>query len=115
MASVVELGMELLRQSGQLSGLSEIEVESEDESEPESENPSSVELMCELMDRLERLADHLATQDTLNALIARTNQLTMLVEQLMVLVTAPRIKVPVRDEAGRIIEVREMMPSTDAI
>lgn len=114
--SVVDIGMEILRAEGALQPepivTSIPEAEDDDEGE-EDEGPSEIEMMKALADQLTVLADRLAVKETLTLLTTEVSRLTDLVVQLQVLSTQPRVKVPVRDEAGRIIEVREMVAPAD--
>ena len=79
----------------------------EDATESEDE-PSELEVMKQLADQLTTLADRLAIRETVDMLCTQVSTLTRMVEQLAVLVSTPKVKVPIRDEAGRITEVREV-------
>lgn len=108
--SVVEIGMELLRAAGSDSDMAD-EMAPDDATEDAAEGedePSEVEMMSKLADQLETLADRLAIRETLDSLALQVTSLSRMVEHLSFLISTPKIKVPIRDEAGRITEVREI-------
>lgn len=108
--SVVDIGMEILRAEGVLQPIPVVEApETEPEDDEEDDEPDQIAAMKALADQLTILADRLAVKDTLDMLSRQVGRLTDLVIQLQVIATQPRIKVPVRDEAGRITEVREIV------
>jgi hypothetical protein len=80
------------------------------ETEPPAQTPpTELDVMVQLANQLQTLTDRLALQPAVEALMAQVSMLQSTVEQLMAVCLAPRIKEPVRDEAGRIIEVRERL------
>lgn len=115
--SVVDIGMEILRAEGVLDDLTVVATQlaepddEEDDVEEDEEDVDPLKVVAEITDRLSALAEQLAVRQTLDLLATQVSRLTELVVQLQMYVTQPRIKVPVRDEAGRIVEVREVMDS----
>lgn len=106
--SVVDIGLEILRAEGAL-----IEPIVDTPDQPvEPALPTELDVMQQLTAQLQQMADRLSLADQVRALGAQMVTLTALVEQLTTLVTQPRVKVPIRDEAGRIIEVREVTDPT---
>lgn len=102
--SVVDIGMEILRAEGALP-MGDPVVE-----EPvEPEQPKPTDAMAKLADQLERITDRLSLAEAVAEMHQVLLSLTRQVALLSDLVTKPRIKVPVRDEAGRITEVREVI------
>ncbi len=113
--SVVEIGMEILR-AAQMDSESMDEMSPDDATEDSAEGekePTHMEVMQQLADQLTTLADRLAIRETVDMLAVQVTTLTRMVEQLAVLVSTPKIKVPIRDEAGRITEVREISAATE--
>jgi hypothetical protein len=107
--SVVDIGMEILRAEGALQPVPVVEAPETEPEDDDEEEPDQIAAMKALADQLTVLADRLAVKDTLDMLSRQVSRLTELVVQLQVYTTQPRIKVPVRDEAGRITEVREIV------
>jgi hypothetical protein len=107
--SVVDIGMEILRAEGALR-VPEPKVESDDVNlgEEEDDDESELKVMQALTNQLQAMTDRLSLAETVKALSEQVTALSGMVQHLCTLVTQPRIKVPVRDEAGRIIEVREV-------
>jgi len=113
--SVVDIGMEILRAEGALPVEPVVAKVTEVEDDEKEDEPDELEVMKALADQLTALADRLAIKETLTVLSAQVSKLTELVIQLQMYTTQPRIKVPVRDEAGRITQVREILdPSIEA-
>lgn len=112
--SVVDIGMEILRAEGALAEpvVSTSQVSADSETDDADEADKVGELLDEVTTRLGQLADQLAVRQTLDLLATQVSRLTDLVVQLQLYVTQPRVKVPVRDEAGRIVEVREVVAGT---
>jgi hypothetical protein len=108
--SVVDIGMEILRAEGALR-VPEPKVESDDVNleEEEDDDESELKVMQALTNQLQAMTDRLSLAETVKALSEQVTALSGMVQHLCTLVTQPRIKVPVRDEAGRIIEVREVV------
>lgn len=107
--SVVDIGMEILRAEGALDEPIVQTVQAPEEDDETDDEPAPAELLKEVTDRLTALADQLAVRQTLDLLASQVSRLTELVVQMQIYVTQPRVKMPIRDEAGRIIEVREVM------
>lgn len=107
--SVVDIGMEILRAEGALS-VPEPKVESDDvkSEEEDDDDESELKVMQALTAQLQAMTDRLSLAETVKLLSQQVTELQMAVQHLCMLTTQPRIKVPVRDEAGRIIEVREI-------
>lgn len=107
--SVVDIGMEILRAEGALR-VPEPKVESDDVNlENEEDEESELKVMQALTNQLQAMTDRLSLAETVKALSEQVTALSSMVQHLCTLVTQPRVKVPVRDEAGRIIEVREVV------
>lgn len=107
--SVVDIGMEILRAEGALR-VPEPNVESDDVNlENEEDEESELKVMQALTNQLQAMTDRLSLAETVKALSEQVTALSSMVQHLCTLVTQPRVKVPVRDEAGRIIEVREVV------
>lgn len=105
--SVVDIGMEILRAEGALP-MGDPVVD-EVELEPAVVPPSPADVMGRLADQLERVTDRLSLAEAVAEMHQVLMGLTRQVALLSDLVTKPRIKVPVRDEAGRITQVREVI------
>jgi hypothetical protein len=101
--SVVDIGMEILRAEGAIP----MEAPAAETAEPKK--PTETELMGALADQLERMADRLSLAEAVAEMQTMLKTLTNQVALLSDLVAKPRVKVPVRDEAGRITEVREVI------
>lgn len=112
--SVVDIGMEILRAEGALQPTPIVQAPEPEPDDDEEDEIDHAAVMKALADQLTTLADRLAVKDTLDMLSRQVSRLTELVVQLQILATQPRIKVPVRDEAGRITEVREIVPPVEA-
>lgn len=112
--SVVDIGMEILRAEGALS-IPEPKVESDDvkSEEQEGDDESELKVMQALTAQLQAMTDRLSLAETVKLLSQQVTDLQMAVQHLCTLTTQPRVKVPVRDEAGRIIEVREVVAPMD--
>lgn len=106
--SVVDIGMEILRAEGAL-----VEPVVDPQIEPVEEPPSELDVMQGLVTQLQTLTDRLSLAETVRVMTEQLSALTALVQNLSVLVTQPRVKVPVRDEAGRIVQVREVVQPLD--
>ncbi len=61
------------------------------------------------------LADRLAVDHRLDALATQVSLLAQQVQVLTGYVTQPRVKVPIRDEAGRIVEVHEVVQPSPSV
>ena len=102
--SIIDQGMELLRAQGLLE---ESTVELPDVETPQEE-ASELDVMKALVDQLQAMTDRLSLAEAVDVLQMQVRELTLLVTQLTTCVMMPTIKVPVRDQTGRITEVREI-------
>lgn len=62
-----------------------------------------------LVDQIEQIGTQIAFADAVKAILTQVTVLQHAVEQLMILCQAERVKIPVRDEFNRIVEVREQL------
>ena len=106
-SSVIEQGMAILRSRGEW--LEPADEEMAETSDQEAGEPAPLEVIKALTDQLQAMTDRLSLADAVATMSTQIGVLTSMCEQLCILVTQPRIKVPIRDEAGRIIEVRELV------
>ena len=103
--SVIEQGMAILRSRGEW--VEPVEPALTPSPDPQTFGPAPLEVIRSLTDYLQALTDRLTLADAVATMSTQIGVLTSICEQLCILVSQPRIKVPIRDEAGRIIEVRE--------
>lgn len=110
--SVVDIGLELLRAEGALRvpepTIDTVESTDVNLGGEEDDDESELKVMQALTNQLQAMTDRLSLAETVKALSEQVTALSGMVQHLCTLVIQPRIKVPVRDEAGRIIEVHEI-------
>lgn len=103
--SVVDVGMELLRASGAF-----VEpVEDDDDELEEPEEATEAQVLGALVAQVQAMMDRLAIDGRMERLEAMLVQQAQVLASLTELVSLPRRRVPVRDEAGVITEVIDVL------